>query len=61
LAGQEGSQKDSSGQVSGDAPETGVPEAVIAAGRYLAVLRAEWDLLDGALADELIQGTGGGR
>jgi len=59
LGGQNGTQKDSSGQVSGDAPETPTPESVVTAAKYLAVLRSQWDLLDEALASELIPGTGG--
>ncbi len=58
LSGQGGSESDSQGQVSGDAPETQTPETVASAARFLAVLRAEWDGYDGYLASELIPGTG---
>ena len=59
LRGQSGTESASSGQVIGDAPETQVPESVVTAAKYLAVLRAEWDVLDAAVADDLIRGTGG--
>jgi integrase len=49
VDGQEGSQGDRSGQVSGDAPET-----VARAQRFLTVLRAEWSAMDEFFAAELI-------
>lgn len=57
LDGQERTEKDTFGQGIGGAPETLVPESVASSARYLAVLRAGWDALDDALADELILGT----
>jgi hypothetical protein len=57
LVGQEGTDPASSGQVFGDAPETQAPESVAVAAKYLAVLRAQWDALDGALAGEMIPGA----
>lgn len=57
LPGQPTTEKDRFGQGFGGAPETHVPPAVADAARYLAVLRAGWDALDGCLADELIRGT----
>lgn len=59
TTGQKAPEKDSSGQSIGGAPETGAPESVALAAGFLAVLRAQWDALDAAVADELIPGTDG--
>ena len=56
FGGQGGSNPDREGQGFGDAPETIAPAPVAAASRFLAVLRAQWDALDGAVASELIRG-----
>lgn len=57
LTGQGETQSATFGQGIGDAPETPAPESVAVAAKYLAVLRAEWDALDGALVEDLIAGT----